>query len=35
MFIEQPISNEKITELVNILEQREETIEEFLISIKK
>ena len=29
MFIEQPISNDKVFELINILEQREESIEEF------
>ena len=29
MFYEQPISNEKISELISILEEREESIEEF------
>ena len=29
MFLEQPISNDKINELITILEQRIETIEEF------
>ena len=29
MFLEQPISNDKINELITMLEQRIETIEEF------
>ena len=33
MFIEQPISNEEVNELISLLEQRDKSIEEFDLAV--